>query len=250
MWLDKRIAVVVPAYREERLIGRTVMGIPAWVDAIYVVDDASPDGTAEAVRALHDPRVRLLRHPENRGVGAAIANGYRSALAEGAEVVAVMAGDNQMHPDDLAAVVTPVATQRADYVKGNRFVHPERARMPPLRRLGGRALGGLTRLCTGLSVSDTQCGFTAISAAAVGGLPLAELWPRYGYPNDLLGMLAARGFKVAEVAVRPVYADERSGIRPWHLLTVAAVIARRWGKEQLASAARADALRRRRATAA
>lgn len=232
MWLDKRIAVVVPAYREERLVGRTVTGIPAWVDAVYVVDDASPDATGDAAQAVGDPRIRVLRHPENRGVGAAIVTGYRRALADGADVVAVMAGDNQMHPDDLEAVVTPVAAERADYAKGNRFVHPERARMPRLRRLGGRALGGLTRLCTGLSVSDTQCGFTAISAAVIERLPLAELWPRYGYPNDLLGMLAARGCAVVEVAVRPVYAGEQSGIRPWHLLTVAAVIARRWRKER------------------
>ena len=233
MWLEKTVAVVVPAYREERLIGRTLAGIPAWVDAIHVVDDASPDSTAEVARAVRDPRVRVLRHAENRGVGAAIVTGYRSAVAGGADVVAVMAGDNQMHPDDLEAVVAPVANERADYVKGNRFVHAERARMPRVRRLGGGALGLLTRFCTGLSVSDTQCGYTAISAPAIERLPLEELWPRYGYPNDLLGMLAARGCTVVEVAVRPVYAGEHSGIRPWHLLTVAGVIARRWRKERL-----------------
>ncbi|HEY6725915.1 MAG TPA: glycosyltransferase family 2 protein [Polyangiaceae bacterium] len=251
MWLEKRIAVVVPAYREERLIGRTLAGIPAWVDAIYVVDDASPDATADAARAGSDPRLRVLRHAENRGVGAAIVTGYQRARAEGAEVVAVMAGDNQMHPDDLEAVVTPVAEQRADYVKGNRFVHAQRTRMPRLRRLGGTALGSLTRLCTGLSVSDTQCGFTAISASAIERLPLAELWPRYGYPNDLLGMLAARGLSVVEVPVRPVYAGEYSGIRAWHLLTVAGVIARRWRKEQRGSgAARASSVTRHPASAA
>jgi len=232
MWLEKTVAVVVPAYREERLIGRTLEGMPEWVDAIHVVDDASPDATSDAARAVGDPRVQVLRHSDNRGVGAAIVTGYRSALAGGADVIAVMAGDNQMHPDDLAQVVTPVARERADYVKGNRFVHEERTRMPRLRRLGGSALGFLTRLCTGLEVSDTQCGYTAIGADVAGRLPLEELWPRYGYPNDLLGMLAARGFTVVEVAVRPVYAGEQSGIRPWHLFTVAGVIARRWSKEQ------------------
>jgi len=232
MWLDKTIAVVVPAFCEERLIGRTLAGIPAWVDTIHVVDDASPDGTAQAARAVLDPRVRVRRHSDNRGVGAAIVTGYQNALADGADVIAVMAGDNQMHPDDLRAVVTPVAREVADYVKGNRFVHRERARMPRVRRFGGSVLGCLTRWCTGLSVSDTQCGYTAISSSVAARLPLGELWPRYGYPNDLLGMLAARGFRVAEVAVRPVYAGEQSGIRPWHLVTVAGVIARRWHKER------------------
>lgn len=243
MWRDKTVAVVVPAYREERLIGRTLAGIPAWVDSIHVVDDASPDGTGEAARAraVRDPRISVLRHSENLGVGAALVTGYRSALAAGADVIAVMAGDDQMHPDDLEAVVTPVAEGRADYVKGNRFVHEARARMPRARRLGGSALGFLTRRCTGLSVSDTQCGYTAISAAAVERLPLHELWPRFGYPNDLLGMLAARGFEVVEVAVRPVYAGEQSGIRPWHLLTIAGVIARRWHKEQQGTTARRPA---------
>lgn len=238
MWLSKTIAVVVPAYREERLIGRTLAGIPAWVDSIHVVDDASPDQTRENARAVGDPRVRLLSHPENQGVGAAIATGYRSALAARADVIVVMAGDNQMDPDDLAAVVTPIAEHRADYVKGNRFAHRERARMPRLRRLGGGALALLTRLSTGLDVTDTQCGYTAISGRVASLLPLDDLWTRYGYPNDLLGMLAARGFTVVEVSVRPVYAGEQSGIRPWHMLSIAGVIARRWRKERGTQAAR------------
>lgn len=238
MWFCKSIAVVVPAYREERLIGLTLAGIPPWVDTIHVVDDASPDRTVEMARAVADPRVRLLRHAKNQGVGAAIVTGYRSALAAHADVIVVMAGDNQMDPDDLAAVVTPIAQDEADYVKGNRFVHRERARMPRLRRLGGGALALLTRLSTGLDVTDTQCGYTAISGRAASVLPLDDLWTRYGYPNDLLGMLAARGFTVVEVTVRPVYADEQSGIRAWHLLSIAGVIARRWRKERRTQAAR------------
>ncbi len=176
--------------------------------------------------------MQVLRHATNRGVGAAIVTGYEAALAAGVDVIAVMAGDDQMDPSDLEAVLSPVVRGDADYVKGNRFVHAEARRMPRLRRLGGEVLSFLTRAATGLSVSDTQCGFTALSAGFARTLPLAELWPRYGYPNDLLGLLAARGARVREVPVRPVYADEESGLCAWHVAVIARVILRRYLHER------------------
>jgi hypothetical protein len=99
--------------------------------------------------------------------------------------------------------------------------------MPFARRVAGRMLAFVTRRATGLRVGDTQCGYTALGRAAGRALPLEDLWPRYGYPNDLLGLLAASGLAVAEVPVRPIYADERSGVRPWHALTVLGVLVRR-----------------------
>jgi glycosyltransferase involved in cell wall biosynthesis len=224
---EARIAVVVPAYCEERLIARMLRRVPSYVDRIYVVDDASPDGTLAAARGVTDPRVVLVRHAQNRGVGAAIVTGYRAALADAHDVVAVMAGDDQMHPDDLEPLVRAVLGG-ADYAKGNRFIHPEARRMPLARRWGGGFLSAVTRRATGLPIGDSQCGFTALSAGAAGALPLDELWPRYGYPNDLLLLLAAGGLCVVEVPVRPVYADERSGLRPWHVVRILSVIARRY----------------------
>lgn len=232
MWDQRRIAVVVPAYREERLIGRMLRRVPSYVDAVFVVDDASPDGTTRAARAVGDPRVTALQHTVNQGVGAAIVTGYRAALDAACDVVAVMAGDDQMHPDDLQNVIAPVVEERADYVKGNRFVHTESHRMPWLRRLGGEVLSFSTRRATGLRVSDTQCGFTAISAKMLRRLPLEELWPRYGYPNDLLGLLGSHGARVREVPVRPVYADEDSGLRAFHVASILGVIARRYVREK------------------
>ncbi|MFO7180834.1 MAG: glycosyltransferase family 2 protein [Pseudomonadota bacterium] len=227
MWNSARVAVIVPAYREARLIGRMLRRVPAFVDSVVVVDDASDDDTAEAAKAVGDPRVQVIRHAENRGVGAAIVTGYRHAAAAGADVLAVMAGDDQMDPDDLEAVIAPVVRGEADYVKGNRFAHPAARRMPLGRRLAGAVLSLATRLATGLAITDAQCGYTALSARAAARLPLEALWPRYGYPNDLLGLLASGGFRVREVPVRPVYADEASGVRPWHALLVLYVIARR-----------------------
>lgn len=223
----KRIAVVIPAYCEARLIHRTLTTLPSFVDAIYVVDDASPDTTASAARAVPDQRLRVLRHDTNQGVGAAIVTGYLEAVREHADVIAVMAGDAQMDPADLEAVVAPVLAGRADYVKGNRFWSSERHKMPWPRRFAGRALAAATRLASGLDVDDCQCGYTAISRHAVRALPLGELWPRFGYPNDLLLLLAQHGLRVKEVEVRPIYRDERSGVRPWHALLILGLIARR-----------------------
>ena len=223
----KRIAVVIPAYCEARLIRRTLSTLPSFVDAIYVVDDASPDATTSAAQAVQDPRLRVIRHETNQGVGAAIVTGYRAAAREHADVIAVMAGDAQMDPEDLAAVVAPVLAGRVDYVKGNRFLSSERRRMPWARRVAGKALAAATRLASGLDVDDCQCGYTAISRQAVRALPLSDMWPRFGYPNDLLLLLAQHGLRVGEVEVKPVYRDEASGIRPWHALLILGLIARR-----------------------
>jgi glycosyltransferase involved in cell wall biosynthesis len=218
---DAQITVVVPAYNEALHIGRTLHGIPAFVDRIVVVDDGSGDGTAAAVLGVGDPRVDLVRHPHNRGVGAALKTGYLRALAAGADVAVVMAGDDQMHPDDLRALLEPVLRGETDYAKGDRLSHPDvRRRMPRARLLGNRLLSALTRLATGLRIQDSQCGYTAITRRALERLPLSTLWDGYGYPNDLLGMLRAAGARVRDVMVRPVYASEQSGIGLRHALLV------------------------------
>lgn len=223
----QRIAVVVPAYREERLLGKTLSTMPDYVDDVYVVDDGSPDDTSGVAKRSADRRVHLLRHENNRGVGAAIVTGYEAAFANGADVAAVMAGDAQMCPDDLRGVLEPVLVGRADYVKGNRFRSPERRRMPWPRRLAGKVLSLATRVASGLPVDDCQCGFTALGRRGATLLPLEELWPGFGYPNDLLLLAAQYGLRVAEVPVRPIYADEQSGVRAWHALVILKLLVRR-----------------------
>jgi glycosyltransferase involved in cell wall biosynthesis len=224
---SQRVAVVIPAYCEGLLIGRTLAGLPDFVDAVYVVDDASSDDTATAAATAGGARLRVLVHAANQGVGAAIVTGYGAALRDGADVVAVMAGDAQMDPSELASVVMPVVAGQADYVKGNRFRSALRRQMPWPRRLAGKVLSAITRWASGLDVDDCQCGYTAIGQRALATLPLAELWPRFGYPNDLLLMAAQHGLRVREVTVRPIYAGEQSGVRPWHALLIVYLILRR-----------------------
>lgn len=216
-----QIAVVVPAYNEALLIERTLRSIPGYVDQVLVIDDGSRDGTARVAGAVADPRVQVVRHVRNGGVGAALRTGYRLALDLGMDAVAVMAGDAQMHPDDLLALLSPVLAGHADYAKGDRLSHPEvRARMPWTRQLGNRVLSAFTRLATGMPVRDSQCGYTVLSRRALERLPLNALWRGYGYPNDLLGWLQTTGATVQDVTVRPVYGQELSGIGLRHALIV------------------------------
>lgn len=232
MYRNLRVAVVIPAYNEARAIGATVAGVPALVDRVLVVDDCSRDETAELARAAAAPnseRCEVIRHAENRGVGAAISTGYRHALADGCDAVAVMAGDGQMDPADLPHVLDPIADGRADYVKGNRFLHPEIwTAMPPSRIVGNVALSAATRITSGYRhIFDSQCGYTAVHRRVLAEIDLDALFPRYGYPNDLLSRLAIAGARVVDVPVRPIYGPHwKSGINlrtavhpiPWVLL--------------------------------
>jgi dolichol-phosphate mannosyltransferase len=239
-----RIAVVVPAYNEGRLIARTLASVPAYVEHVVVVDDASTDDTAARAKQSGDPRVHIVRHRENRGVGAAIVTGYEEAFARGADVCAVMAGDGQMDPADLEHVLWPVLRGEAAYAKGDRLSFPyAREAMPVTRWFGNWVLARLTALATGIPVRDSQCGYTAITREAAEQLPLNTLWNRYGYPNDLLGMLSERDLPVREVVVRPVYGDEESGIRLWHALFVVPFVLLRVFARRLRYAADARAER-------
>jgi glycosyltransferase involved in cell wall biosynthesis len=212
----KTVAVVVPAYREAQLIGETLRGVPGFVDRVYVVDDASDDGTAEAARALGDGRVQVLRHERNGGVGASIVTGYKRALADGVDVTAVMAADNQMDPDDLEKLVRPVAAGNVDYAKANRLVSGEAWRVIPRSRyLGNAVLSLLTKIASGYwHVADSQSGYTAISRDALAALDLDRVYRKYGFPNDMLVHLNVYNARVRDFPSRPVYGvGERSGIK-------------------------------------
>jgi glycosyltransferase involved in cell wall biosynthesis len=224
MFHGRKVAVVIPAFNEADKIARTIRSVPGFVDHVIVVDDASSDGTA-AIAARIGRRsvgrggrraVETLVHEKNRGVGAAIATGYRRALALGVDATAVMAGDGQMDPADLPRLLTPVVDDLADYAKGNRFGWPGCWRaMPAHRMVGNVALSLLTRLSSGyFGLFDSQCGYTVASRRALRAIDPDSMFARYGYPNDLLARLRVAGARVMDVPVRPIYgADWRSGIR-------------------------------------
>jgi len=214
----KSVAVVVPAYNEERLIAETLSGVPAFVDRIYVVDDASTDVTCERVEAAAaaDKRVRLIRHERNAGVGAAIVSGYKAALDDAQNVVCVMAADNQMDPDDLEMLARPVARGELEYAKANRLFTGEAWKIiPHYRYLGNAILSLFTKIASGYwHIADSQSGYTAISKEVLARLDLDRLYSSYGFPNDILIHLNVAGARVRDFPSRPVYGGgERSDIR-------------------------------------
>src|SRR3954471_13428492 len=202
----KRVAVAVPAHDEEALIVATIQGIPGFVDRIYVVDDCSRDETAERARSVDDPRVEVIVHDRNRGVGAAIVTGYKRALAERVDVVAVMAGDNQMDPDELELLALPVVRGDVDYAKANRlFTGSAWKLIPRSRYLGNAVLSLLTKIASGYwHVADSQAGYTAVSKTLLEELDLDRLYPRYGFPNDMLVQLNVWNARVRDFPSRPI----------------------------------------------
>ena len=212
----KSVGVVVPAHDEESLIGETLGGIPPFVDRVIVVDDGSRDATAEKARGFGDPRVEVIEHGANRGVGAAIVTGYRRALEEEIDVVCVMAADNQMDPADLATLVVPVARGELDYAKANRlFTGQAWQLIPRTRYLGNAVLSMLTKIASGYwHVADSQSGYTAIGRQMLAQLDLDRVYTGYGFPNDFLVHLNVWNARVRDFPSRPVYGvGERSGIR-------------------------------------
>jgi glycosyltransferase involved in cell wall biosynthesis len=231
MFLEKKIAVVIPAHNEEKLIGKVVGTMPDFVDYIVVVDDQSSDGTAAAAQRLAESnkKVVLLRHERNRGVGAAIATGYKWARDHQVDATAVMAADFQMDPADLPRIVGPVCAGECDYTKGNRLFRGESWGMIPKHRyIGNSFLSLFTKIASGYwHVADSQSGYTAISLQALQEIDLDAIYPRYGMPNDLLISLNIANFRVRDISIRPVYnVGEVSGIRlrkviftiPWILV--------------------------------
>ena len=217
MFNNKTICVVVPAYNEEMLISKTLTTMPSFVDAIIVVNDGSSDRTQEIIASLQktDSRIILINHNPNQGLGQSLITGYLRAREEGFDVVAVMAGDAQMSPDDLPAVVEPITLGKCDYVKGNRLLRDDVVgRMPMYRYIGNSFLTFLTKFSTGYwHVIDPQCGYTAISKNALARIPIQDMIKGYGYNAHILNMLNLNNFKVADVEVEPVYGDEKSKIK-------------------------------------
>lgn len=224
MYKGKSVAVVVPCYNEEKLISRVIDTMPDFVDYIVCVDDVSRDRTVEVIEGLRKAqpdRVVLIRLPENEGVGGAISAGYRWARDRNIDATAVMAGDAQMDPADLPALLDPVVAGDVDYSKGNRLFTGEAWKtIPRVRYIGNSLLSMLTKIASGYwHVADSQTGYTVANLAVLKTLDLDGIYKRYGMPNDMLVKLNIYNFRVRDVPIRPVYGiGEASGIRPIRLV--------------------------------
>lgn len=217
MYKGKSICVVIPCHNEESLILTVLKTLPDFVDSAFVIDDCSNDRTCSVVenyREQSNRAVLLIRHAVNGGVGSAIATGYKAARDQGFDVAVVVAGDAQMDPADMPALLDPVVKGETDYAKGNRlFTGDAWNLIPRVRYLGNSVLSLLTKIASGYwHVADSQSGYTAINRAALTAIDWDKMYPRYGQPNDLLVRLNIHSLRVRDVPIRPIYGvGEKSG---------------------------------------
>lgn len=216
-----RIAVVIPCFRVREQILGVLARVGPEVEAIYVVDDACPEGTADHVN-LHcaDPRVRVVRNEANLGVGGAMLRGYRAALQDGFDVLVKVDGDGQIDPALVPQLVAPIVEGHADYAKGNRFFNLEDVeQMPTVRLLGNALLSLVNKASSGYwDVMDPTNGFTAIHASVCAALPLDKISRDYFFESDMLFRLATIRAVVADVPMRAVYGSEKSNLRVGRVL--------------------------------
>ncbi|MFG1419873.1 glycosyltransferase family 2 protein [Xanthobacter sp. V0B-10] len=234
---DMRVAVVIPCHRVRASVLPAIARIGPEVDLIYAVDDACPEGSGVFI-AEHaaDPRVNVLFHDENMGVGGATLTGMRAAVAGGADIIVKIDGDGQMDPALIPGFVGMIAAGEADYAKGNRFFEPESvARMPIVRLIGNAGLSFLSKLSTGYwQTMDPTNGYVAIHASLVELLPTEKIARRYFFESDLLFRLSILNAKVVDVPMVARYGEEISGLVPHReILPFAAGHLRNLGKRIL-----------------
>jgi glycosyltransferase involved in cell wall biosynthesis len=215
MYKGARIAAVVPAYKEEKMIGTVIETMPSYVDHIVIVDDCSPDDTSGVVRSYRDKRVTLIRHTVNQGVGGAIITGHRAAMELGADVNVIMAGDAQMDPLYLPGLLDRVTSDGYGFAKANRFFSPESfAGMPKYRVFGNIVLSFMTKLASGYwHLFDPQNGYTAVRTEVLKRVPLDNVARRYSFENDLLIHLNILQVPAIDVPIPAVYGNEVSSIK-------------------------------------
>jgi glycosyltransferase involved in cell wall biosynthesis len=226
MYKEKKITVLIPAHNEEKLIVKTLNSIPEFIDNIIVIEDASSDLTYKQIIEVQDERIHIIKHKKNKGVGGAIISGYKHFLKTDSDIAVVMAGDNQMDPLDLPAMLDPICSGKCNYTKGNRLYYKDAfKKMPKTRFLGNALLTLLTKIASGYwNLVDFQCGYTSIDKCILRKINLDKIYPRYGFPNDILIKLNCVNAKVVDTSVNPIYGDEKSGIRVWKFIPIVSFI--------------------------
>lgn len=216
MKISLKIAVVIPTYRVINHILAVIESIGPEVQHIYVIDDKCPDRSGDYVEAnCYDPRVVILRHETNQGVGGAVMTGYRAAIDDGAEVIVKLDGDGQMDPSLILNFIEPILAGEVDYTKGNRFFDLEEIHaMPKIRVFGNAVLSFMTKLSSGYwNLFDPTNGYTAIHADVARHLPFAKISQRYFFETDMLFWLNTMRAVVIDIPMDAKYSDEVSNLK-------------------------------------
>jgi len=205
---------VLPAFNEGRHLRAVIDRLPGWLDGIVVVDDASTDDTLAVAETIDDPRLVVVHHETNKGVGGAMVSGFRAALEVGFDIVVKMDADEQMDVLELPDLLRPIELGLADYAKGNRFRRTGHPRaMPRSRWFGNVMLSFMTKVASGYwHVFDPQCGFIAITKPTLSRLKLDGVARDYFFENDMLIRLNVIDARVVDVETSALYGTEVSQV--------------------------------------
>lgn len=219
--LSYRVAVVIPSFKVSTQITRVIETLPAEIDDIIVVDDACPENSGLVAKEIGNPRVEVITHLKNKGVGGAMKSGYALALQKGAHIVVKIDGDGQMDPDQIQNLLLPLLTNQADYAKGNRFYSLKTVKsMPKIRLFGNVALSFLSKISTGFyQIFDPNNGFTAITAEALNLLELSDVNDKYFFESDMLYQVNSVGMRAVDVPMAAIYGDEISNLSIRHSIS-------------------------------
>lgn len=212
---NKKILIVIPCFNVEQWITKTILTIPDFVDKIVAVDDCSNDNTLQILENLKNVHIEIIKHKKNIGVGGAIVSGYKYGIENNYDLIGVMAGDNQMNPNELKGMIEFLIKNNIDYVKGNRFKKLSTFFKMPVKRIAASVvLSVLTKIGTGYyHISDSQSGYTVITKDVLQKINLNKIFKRYGYPNDLLSKLSLINSKVKDYPISAVYEGQSSGLK-------------------------------------
>jgi len=224
MYREKRISIVIPAYNEEKLIKPTIDGVPPYVDRIFVIDDGSTDNTVEVIKNIKDPRIELIQHEKNLGLGSALVTGYKHALKEEFNATIVVGGDNQMDLAELPKFLNPIVEDKADYTKGNRFLNSSFKKMPMARLMGNILLSCIEKPATGYwNLFDMHDGYTVINKRALEAVDWDNAWTEYAYNVDFLARLNVKRMRVMDIPREAIYlkGERQSQIRTLQYMLMA-----------------------------
>jgi dolichol-phosphate mannosyltransferase len=208
------VSIIIPTYQAEATIAEVIRKIPDWITHIIVVNDCSKDKSGEIVQGLNNPRVYLLNHQYNQGVGGAMKTGYQKALELGSDIIVKMDSDGQMDPDYLSSLIRPIEKGIADYTKGNRFLHFTQLRqMPWIRRLGNTVLSFIIKLASGYwNIFDPTNGYTAISKNALSIIDIHRLSNGYFFETSMLFELSLNRIVVKDISIPAIYDGDHSSL--------------------------------------
>ena len=211
---NKKIAAVIPSYKVSSHIKKVITTLPDFIDTVIVIDDKCPQESGNLIQLLNIPKVIVIFHKENLGVGGAVITGYKKAIELDSDIIVKIDGDGQMNPEYIKKLIQPILNDTADYTKGNRFSDFEALKkMPKIRLFGNSALSFLVKSCSGYwNIMDPTNGFTAINKTAILGLNLNTLSKRYFFESDILINLNIENVVVKDIPLPSIYKDEESSL--------------------------------------